>query len=198
LEKAPAIVHTARGQSLEHLAARHPFIDRPSPIVLADYVTTDSGTGCVHTAPGHGSEDYLTGVKYKLEAYCPVGDDGRYIDDGKMPADLVGLTTLETVEDLEKKRTSPANIAVLKKLDAAGALFAKERYTHSYPHCWRSKTPIVFRAVDQWFVSLDRHGHRAIALREIEKIAATQGWLPASGEKRIRGAVESRPDWCIS
>src|SRR5690606_22174329 len=76
LEKAPAIVHTARGQSLEHLAARHPFIDRPSPIVLADYVTTDSGTGCVHTAPGHGSEDYLTGVKYKLEAYCPVGDDG--------------------------------------------------------------------------------------------------------------------------
>src|SRR5690606_6987713 len=159
LSPAPAVVHTVRGQALEKLAARHPFIDRASPIVLADYVTTDSGTGCVHTAPGHGSEDYLTGVKYGLEAYCPVGDDGRYIDDGRVPSDLVGLTTLETVEDLEKKRTSPANIAVLKKLDAAGALLAKQRYTHSYPHCWRSKTPIIFRAVDQWFVSLDRAGH---------------------------------------
>ncbi len=187
-----------RGDRLEQLQTRHPFIDRPSPIVLADYVTTDSGTGCVHTAPGHGTEDYLTGLKYKLEIYCPVGDDGRYVDDGRVPADLVGLTTLETVEDLAAKRTSPANIAVLKKLDAAGALLAKERYTHSYPHCWRSKTPIIFRAVDQWFVSLDKHGDRAKALREIENIAAHHGWIPAWGETRIRGAVESRPDWCIS
>ena len=187
-----------RGQSLEKLAARHPFIDRASPVVLADYVTTDSGTGCVHTAPGHGSEDYQTGLKYKLEIYCPVGDDGRYLDDGRVPADLVGLTTLETVEDLQKKRTSPANIAVLKKLDAAGALLAKERYTHSYPHCWRSKTPIIFRAVDQWFVSLDKANQRGVALGEIQKIAAHHGWIPAHGEARIRAAVESRPDWCIS
>jgi isoleucyl-tRNA synthetase len=198
VDAPPAIAHKLKGAALENLQPRHPFIDRASPVVLADYVTTDSGTGCVHTAPGHGAEDYQTGLKYKLEIYCPVGDDGRYLDDGRIPADLVGLTTLETVEDLEKKRTSPANIAVLKKLDAAGALLAKERYTHSYPHCWRSKTPIIFRAVDQWFVSLDQHGQRAHALREIEKISEAKGWIPAWGEARIRGAVESRPDWCIS
>jgi isoleucyl-tRNA synthetase len=197
-EGAAPIVQQRPGAQLEHLAPRHPFIDRASPVVLAEYVTTDSGTGCVHTAPGHGAEDYLTGLKYKLEIYCPVGDDGRYVDDGRVPSDFVGLTTLETVEDLAAKRTSPANIAVLKKLDAAGALLAKERYTHSYPHCWRSKTPIIFRAVDQWFVSLDKDGVRAQALQEIEKIAAHQGWIPAWGETRIRGAIESRPDWCIS
>ncbi|PTX91245.1 isoleucine--tRNA ligase [Opitutus sp. ER46] len=194
----PAIVHRARGATLEHLAPRHPFIDRASPVVLADYVTTDSGTGCVHTAPGHGAEDYLTGLKYKLEVYCPVGDDGRYVDDGRVPADLVGLSTLESVEDLAAKRTSPANIAVLKKLAAAGALLAKERFPHSYPHCWRSKTPIIFRAVDQWFVSLDKDRIRTKALAEVEQIAANHGWIPAWGEARIRGAVESRPDWCIS
>ncbi|QYM80714.1 isoleucine--tRNA ligase [Horticoccus luteus] len=198
LETPPAVVHTVKGAVLEHLATRHPFIDRASPVVLADYVTTESGTGCVHTAPGHGAEDYQTGLRYKLEIYCPVGDDGRYLDDGKVPADLVGLTTLESVDDLAAKRTSPANIGVLKKLDAAGALLAKQRYPHSYPHCWRSKTPIIFRAVDQWFVSLDQAGHRALALAEIDKIAAANGWIPAWGEARIRGAVESRPDWCIS
>ena len=194
----PAIVTKRQGAELEKLAPRHPFIDRPSPVVLADYVTTESGTGCVHTAPGHGAEDYLTGLKYKLEIYCPVGDDGRYLDDGKVPTDLVGLTTLETVEDLAAKKPAPANLGVLKKLAEAGALLAKAKYSHSYPHCWRSKTPIIFRAVDQWFVDLDQHGHRAVALREIEKIAANQGWIPAWGEARIRGAVESRPDWCIS
>jgi isoleucyl-tRNA synthetase len=198
LATQPTVVQTLPGAKLEHLAPRHPFIDRASPVVLADYVTTDSGTGCVHTAPGHGAEDYLTGLKYKLEVYCPVGDDGKYVDDGRVPADLVGLTTLESVEDLAAKKTSPANISVLKKLDAAGALLAKQRYEHQYPHCWRSKTPIVFRAVDQWFVSLDKAGHRQIALGEITKIAQAQGWIPAWGEARIRGAVESRPDWCIS
>ncbi len=197
-EGTPAISAPIKGAALEHLQPRHPFIDRASPVVLADYVTTESGTGCVHTAPGHGAEDYLTGLKYKFEIYCPVGDDGRYLDDGRVPADLVGLSTLESVEDLAAKKTSTAHIGVLKKLDAAGALLAKERYTHSYPHCWRSKTPIIFRAVDQWFVSLDKHGHRAVALREIEKISAAKGWIPAWGEARIRGAVESRPDWCIS
>ncbi len=198
---ASAIGHSSsdiRGQTLEGLAARHPFIDRASPVVLADYVTTESGTGCVHTAPGHGMDDYQTGLKYGLEIYCPVGADGKYIDDGRMPADLVGLTTLETVEDLEKKRTSPANIGVLKKLAAVGALLVKEKYLHSYPHCWRSKTPIIFRAVDQWFVGLDKNGTRRTALEEINKIALNHGWIPAWGEARIRGAVESRPDWCVS
>ncbi|MDP2136863.1 MAG: isoleucine--tRNA ligase [Candidatus Didemnitutus sp.] len=198
LETQPATVLTVKGAALENLAPRHPFIDRASPVVLADYVTTESGTGCVHTAPGHGSEDYLTGLKYKLEIYCPVGDDGRYLDDGRVPPELVGLTVLESVEDLAAKKTCPANIGVLKLLAAAGHLLAKQRYEHQYPHCWRSKTPIVFRAVDQWFVSLDHAGHRQLALREIETIAQAQGWIPAWGEARIRSAVEGRPDWCIS
>ena len=194
LAAAPGVEHTVLGAKLEHLSARHPFIDRAAPVVLADYVTTDSGTGCVHTAPGHGYDDYLTGLKYGLEIYCPVGGDGRYLEDGRIPSDMVGLTTLESVDDLARKRTSPANVAVLKKLAAAGALLAKQNLTHSYPHCWRSKTPIVFRAVDQWFVSLDKGGARLAALAAIGKVQ----WIPAWGEARIRSAVESRPDWCIS
>jgi len=137
-------------------------------------------------------------LKYKLEIYCPVGADGRYLDDGRIPADLVGLSTLESVEDLAARRTSAANVGVLKKLAGAGALLAKKNLTHSYPHCWRSKTPIIFRAVDQWFVSLDKGGVRTAALAEIASIAAAKGWIPAWGEARMRGAVESRPDWCIS
>ncbi|MBL9188845.1 MAG: isoleucine--tRNA ligase [Opitutaceae bacterium] len=207
IEGTPAVVAKKKGAELEMLAPRHPFIDRASPVVLADYVTTDSGTGAVHTAPGHGADDYLTGLRYKLEIYCPVGDDGRYLDDGKVPADLVGLSALESVEDLAAKKPSPANLAVLKKLADAGALLAKAKYNHSYPHCWRSKTPIIFRAVDQWFVSLDeskpespksRISPRATALREVAGIAGAHGWIPAHGEARIRSAVESRPDWCIS
>jgi isoleucyl-tRNA synthetase len=199
-----------KGAVLEGLIARHPFIDRASPVVLADYVTTESGTGAVHTAPGHGAEDYQTGLKYGLEVYCPVGDDGKYLDDGRIPTDLVGLTTLETVEDLGAKKPAPANLGVLKKLAETNALLAKIKYQHSYPHCWRSKTPIIFRAVDQWFVGLDRNAQgvqlgsnqvtdspitpRKNALREIDRVQ----WIPAWGEARIRGAVESRPDWCIS
>lgn len=194
IEASPSVVKSVQGSALEKLAPRHPFIDRASPVVLADYVTTETGTGLVHTAPGHGAEDYLTGLRYALEIYCPVGDDGKYLDDGRVPADLVGLTTLETVEDLEKKRTSPANIAVLKKLESVGALLAKQRYTHSYPHCWRSKTPIIFRAVDQWFVALDKNNTRHDALAALDHVT----WVPESGEKRIRSSVEARPDWCIS
>lgn len=202
IETAPAVLQSRPGQSLENLQTRHPFIDRASPVVLADYVTTDSGTGAVHTAPGHGADDYLTGLKYKLPIYCPVGDDGRYvqIEGFDLPDDLVKpeITTLETVEDLAAKKPSTANLAVLKKLADAKALLAKAKYQHSYPHCWRSKTPIIFRAVDQWFVSLDKNNVRQTALGEIAKIAQNQGWIPAWGEARIRGAVESRPDWCIS
>ncbi len=194
VEAAPPLSEPVKGSALEGLQARHPFIDRAAPVVLADYVTTDSGTGAVHTAPGHGSEDYLTGLKYKLPIYCPVGDDGRYVADDQLPADLVGVSTLETLEDLAAKRPSPANLAVLKKLAAAGALLAKAKYTHSYPHCWRSKTPIIFRAVDQWFVNLDQAGTRTRALAAIDEV----NWIPGWGAARIRGAVEARPDWCIS
>ncbi len=200
IEAAPTIVTKVKGATLEGLAPRHPFIDRASPVVVADYVTTDSGTGAVHTAPGHGAEDYLTGLRYKLDIYCPVGADGRYVDDGQVPADLVGISTLETVEDIAAKKPSPANLAVLKKLAGAGALLAKAKYVHSYPHCWRSKTPIIFRAVDQWFVGLDRKASdsapspRETALKSISGVQ----WVPTWGESRIRGAVEARPDWCIS
>ncbi|HEY3754905.1 MAG TPA: isoleucine--tRNA ligase [Opitutaceae bacterium] len=201
LAGAPAVrtVAEVSGRSLESLKARHPFIARDSVVVLADYVTTESGTGAVHTAPGHGAEDYQTGLRYQLEVYCPVGDNGKYLDDGRVPPELVGLSTLESVEDLAKKRTSAANIGVLKLLDATGTLVAKERYTHSYPHCWRSKTPIIFRAVDQWFVALDRATDGAGTPRT-EALAAVDSvkWIPDWGRARIRGAVESRPDWCIS
>jgi isoleucyl-tRNA synthetase len=200
IEAAPTIATTVKGAALEGLATRHPFIDRASPVVLGDYVTTDSGTGCVHTAPGHGADDYLTGLRYKLEIYCPVGADGRYLDDGQVPADLVGISTLETIEEIAAKKPSAANLAVLKKLAASGALLAKAKYTHSYPHCWRSKTPIIFRAVDQWFVGLDRKADPAApSPREtaLKSIAGVQ-WIPTWGETRIRGAVEARPDWCIS
>ncbi len=210
IEDTPTIEKVVKGATLEGLAPRHPFIDRASPVVLADYVTTDSGTGAVHTAPGHGAEDYLTGLRYKLEIYCPVGADGRYLDDGQVPADLVGITTLETVEDIAAKKPSPANLAVLKKLAGAGALLAKAKYVHSYPHCWRSKTPIIFRAVDQWFVGLDRTPTSESGLSALNSqlstsprqsaLAAIGGvqWVPTWGESRIRGAVEARPDWCIS
>ena len=188
------IGRTVRGSDLEGLETRHPFIDRPSPVVLAEYVTTESGTGCVHTAPGHGLDDYNSGLKYGLEIYCPVGDDGKYIDDGRVPAELVGLSTLESVEALAKKQTSEANVGVLKLLAARGALLAKKKIDHSYPHCWRSKTPIVFRAVDQWFVSLDKDGLRQRTLDAVGKVK----WVPGWGENRIRGGLEVRPDWCIS
>jgi len=200
LPEAPTIVRTFPGRALDDLRARHPFIDRQSRVVLADYVTTETGTGAVHTAPGHGMDDYLTGLKYGLEIYCPVGPDGRYLDDGRVPADLVGLTTLQSVADLAAKKISPADGAVLRQLDAVGALWAKQKYTHSYPHCWRSKTPIIFRAVDQWFVALDRPeasgggSAREQALAAVDQVR----WIPAWGHGRIRGAVASRPDWCIS
>ncbi|MEX2382755.1 MAG: isoleucine--tRNA ligase [Opitutales bacterium] len=186
--KETEILRIVKGEELEGIVSRHPFIDRESPVVTADYVTTSSGTGCVHTAPGHGLEDYMTGQRYKLPAYCPLDDTGRYVDDGQIPADLVGVSVLET------KGRSPADEAVLKKLKEADALLQVRKISHSYPHCWRSKTPVIFRAMDQWFVSLDQGGLRERTLAAIEKVS----WIPKWGKNRMRGTVESRPDWCIS
>jgi isoleucyl-tRNA synthetase len=182
------IVKTIRGSELENLETRHPFIDRASPIVLAEYVTTEAGTGCVHTAPGHGLEDYQTGLNYGLEIYSPIDNQGCYIDDGQVPDDLVGLSVLET------KGWSEANKAVLKHLETSGSLVKLSKLSHSYPHCWRSKTPVIFRAMDQWFVSVDKNGLRKKALDAIGDVE----WIPSWGENRIRGAVETKPDWCIS
>lgn len=180
---------TFTGSQLEKLEARHPFIDRASPILLAEYVTTESGTGCVHTAPGHGAEDYITGINNGLEVYCPVDDHGRYVDDGQVPAELVGLSVLDT-----DGKPSEANLGVLKIIAGNGNLLAKKTLQHSYPHCWRSKTPIVFRALDQWFIALDKNCDRARALEALNSV----NFIPAWGENRIRAAVENRPDWCIS
>lgn len=176
------------GAQLEGCEARHPFIDRASPILLADYVTTESGTGCVHTAPGHGLDDYVTGTKNGIEVYCPLDDEGRYIDDGRMPAELVGLSVLEQVS------ISEANKGVLKIIAQNGSLLAKKTIQHSYPHCWRSKTPVVFRAMDQWFIALDKSGDRQRALKALDEVH----FIPSWGKNRIRSAVENRPDWCIS
>ena len=176
------------GAQLEGLEARHPFIDRASPILLADYVTTESGTGCVHTAPGHGLDDYITGINNGIEVYSPLDDEGRYVDDGRIPAELVGLSVLED------GAISEANKGVLKMIAQNGSLVAKKTIQHNYPHCWRSKTPVVFRAMDQWFVALDKSGDRQRALDALDNVR----FIPAWGENRIRAAVGNRPDWCIS
>lgn len=177
-----------KGASLEGLRTQHPFIERESPVVLAEYVTLESGTGCVHTAPGHGLDDYQTGLKYGLEIYCPINDDGAYEDDGQILPELVGKCILDN------KGKNPANYAVLDILKQKDALLKFKRIKHQYPHCWRSKTPVIFRAMDQFFMKLDHEGIRAKVLDEIENVQ----WVPAWGKKRILGAVESRPDWCIS
>ena len=178
----------AQGDTLTGWVTRHPFIERDSPVLPADYVTMDAGTGCVHTAPGHGLEDYLTGRANGLEAYCPLDDDGKYLDDGQVPTSLVGLSVLET------KKGCAANEGVLKLLRESQALLHLEKHPHQYPHCWRSKTPVVFRAMDQWFVSLDEGDVRKDGLAALDNVAFTPDW----GRNRIRGFLEARPDWCIS
>ena len=177
-----------RGKNFEGLRTKHPFIDRISPVINAQYVTTDSGTGCVHIAPGHGLEDYVAGLQYGLDIYCPLDDQGRYVKDEWMPDELVGITVLE------KGGRNEANEKVLDMLRRSGALLGSRKITHQYPHCWRSKTPVIFRAMDQWFVALDKDGFRKEALGAIDTVK----WIPERGSNRIRGAVESRPDWCIS
>lgn len=188
LEDIETVV-TFTGSQLEKLEARHPFIDRPSPILLAEYVTIESGTGCVHTAPGHGAEDYITGINNGLEVYCPVDDNGCYEDDGQVPEELVGLSVLDS-----GGKPSEANLGVLRIIAGNGSLIAKKKIEHSYPHCWRSKTPIIFRALDQWFIALDKNGDRQRALEALNSV----NFIPSWGENRIRAAVENRPDWCIS
>lgn len=168
-----------KGAEFEGLDAQHPFLDRTSKIILANFVTTESGTGSVHIAPGHGADDYAVGQLNGLGVLSPVDDEGKYTDECGLP-DLVG----EHVFD--------CNIPIIKILAAAGFLLGKENYFHSYPHCWRSKTPIIFRAVEQFFISLE--GIREKALEEIDKV----NWLPKWGRNRIYGTVESRPDWCVS
>ena len=166
-------------RELEGLKARHPLYNRESIIILADYVTLDVGTGCVHTAPGHGQEDYESGLKYNLDIYSPVDDKGELTED---------------VEFFAGQNVFEANSKVIQKLRDAGALIKEEPLTHSYPHCWRCKKPVIFRATAQWFISMDKTGLREKALKAIRGV----NWVPKWGEERIYGLVSTRPDWCIS
>ena len=174
-------LRTVLGSELVDLEYKHPFIDRTSKVLPADYVTTTDGTGLVHTAPGHGEDDYNTGIKFGLDIYCPVLANGRF--DGTVPAWLTGSTVWE------------GNEKVITTLKDAGVLFAQERIVHSYPHDWRSKTKVIFRATEQWFVGMDKEPSvRKKALAVIDDIQ----FIPEWGRARMKGMLESRPDWCIS
>ncbi len=178
---------TGRELAQASVRYRHPFIDREGPVVLADYVTLEDGTGLVHTAPGHGAEDYETGLREGIEIYCPVLEDGTF--DDTAPTFLRG------------KDVWQANPLVVAHLAGSGHLYRHERYTHSYPHDWRGKTPTIFRATEQWFIAVDRpFGEEASSLRERALAAAERDitFVPDWGQNRMRGMLESRPDWCIS
>ncbi|MDR2677597.1 MAG: isoleucine--tRNA ligase [Puniceicoccales bacterium] len=176
------------GAQLAGIGVRHPFIDRMGKVLAGEFVTNDTGTGCVHIAPGHGMEDYILGTKNGLEAYSPIGDDGRYVADGRIPDELVGISVLNA------DGKCAADDAVIGILQRRSALLHVQPIRHSYPHCWRSKSPVIFRAMDQWFIRMDHDGLRQRVLDAIDQVR----WIPAWGENRIRGAVEARPDWCIS
>ncbi|MBN2137571.1 MAG: isoleucine--tRNA ligase [Sedimentisphaerales bacterium] len=181
-----------KGSELEALRYEHPFVEaNPTEkdaymLIEADYVTTEDGTGLVHTAPGHGVEDYMSGQKYGLAVYSPVLDDGRY--DDSVPQWLRGLNVLEV------------DSVVNGRLADIGMLYAEGEIVHSYPHCWRSRGPVIFRATEQWFIGVDRQiAEYGKSLRELalESVGQVQ-WIPGWGQKRIAGMLESRPDWCIS
>jgi len=176
---SPKILATVPGAKLEGLEAQHPFYKRKSPVILGAHVTLDAGTGCVHTAPGHGREDYDVGLKYGLEVYSPLDDAGRFLTDVEF---FAGLNVFE------------ANPKVIEKLKQVGNLLAQEKISHSYPHCWRCKEPVIFRATTQWFISMDAGGLRAKAMEAIKTVR----WVPAWGEERMSSMMAGRPDWCIS
>ena len=168
------------GANLEGVKARHPFLDREVPVFTAGFVTMDSGTGLVHIAPGHGADDYVLGMEHKLPILSPVDDHGRFTDEAGLP-NLIG------------KYVFDANPDIVELLRERGTLLGEEKFHHSYPYCWRSKTPIIFRNVDQFFIRID-----ALRGRALEAIHNEVKWIPAWGENRIAGTVESRPDWVIS
>jgi|TARA_R100000501_G_scaffold7535_1_gene15684 isoleucyl-tRNA synthetase len=173
------VIARVKGATLEGLQLQHPFYDRKVPVILGDHVTTDAGTGAVHTAPGHGQDDYIVGLKYKLEVDNPVGGNGVFLPD----------TPVFAGESVFK-----ANPQVIELLKEKSALLCHIDIRHSYPHCWRHKTPIIFRATPQWFVSMNQNGLRDQAMQAI----ATTKWMPDWGQKRIENMVSGRPDWCIS
>ena len=188
------IMKTLEGSQMEGLTYRHPFCERTGRLYPAKFVEDSAGTGFVHIAPGHGLEDYGLGMEQGLPIYSPISDDGRLATTGELPLEEQFGSELAGKSILEKAGTSEANRAVLELLRSRDMLLHEASYTHSYPHCWRSKTPVVFRAMDQWFIGIDRQGFRDRALAEIDRV----DWIPDWGKNRIEAAVRSRPDWCIS
>ncbi len=173
------ILGRAQGSALEHQQLQHPFYARIVPVILGDHVTTDAGTGAVHTAPGHGQEDFAVGQKYGIETVNPVDSKGVYLPNTELFAGQHIWKANDTITDLLRER---------------GVLLAFSKLTHSYPHCWRHKTPVAFRATPQWFISMQQAGLRDDALKEIDNVR----WIPDWGQARIKGMIEGRPDWCIS
>ena len=173
------VIATCLGKDLEGVMLKHPFYKREVPVILGEHVTLEAGTGAVHTAPGHGQDDYVVGMRYGLPIDNPVGGDGKF---------------LPGTELFEGQHVFKANEQVIETLKASGTLMHEEALQHSYPHCWRHKTPIIFRATPQWFFSMDQNDLRKNALEVIK----TTEWIPDWGEERIRGMIENRPDWCIS
>ena len=174
-----------KGRDVEGAKFQHPFLPMQVPGILADYVTLDQGSGIVHTAPGHGSDDFLSGQKYGLEIYAPIDDKGVY---------------LEGLPEYKGKNVFEANPIIVKLLKDRGALLGNHSYTHTYPHCWRCHHPVIFRATEQWFIKMDQAAQgkektlRAEALEEVHGVK----WIPAWGEERIYEMIEKRPDWCVS
>ena len=167
------------GAELEGIVCRHPWLDRDSKIVLGDYVTQDQGTGAVHIAPGHGQEDYEVGMRYGLPVMAPVDPEGKFTAEAG---------------DLQGESVFKADPRIIQKLIEKGALLKEDKLAHSYPHCWRCKKPVIFRATEQWFISMEKNDLRDQALRAIDEVK----WIPPWGRDRIRGMLEARPDWCIS
>jgi isoleucyl-tRNA synthetase len=173
------VVTTFKAGALERKRCKHPFYDRDSIILLGEHVTLEAGTGCVHTAPGHGQEDYELALKEGLEIYNPVDNHGKYIS---------------TLEFFGGQQVFAANQSVIDKLTEVGALLQTSTISHSYPHCWRCKKPIIFRATEQWFISMKENDLRQKALEAVDQVQ----WIPKWGRERIYGMIENRPDWCVS
>ncbi|MDP7009580.1 MAG: isoleucine--tRNA ligase, partial [Phycisphaerales bacterium] len=182
----PEILGTCQGESLVGLAYQHVFCERVCPIIAGEHVTLEDGTGLVHTAPGHGTDDYIVGLANKLDIYCPVKADGQY--DETVPEFLSGLSVWD------------ANEVVVNALKESDHLYHMSMFTHSYPHDWRSKTPVIFRSTEQWFVAVDSTMESGKSLREMALDATehTIEFIPAWGQNRMRGMLDSRPDWCLS
>ena len=168
-----------KGSALENRKFRHPYLDQDAPVLVGGHVTLDAGTGCVHTAPGHGQEDYEVGLRYGLQGFNPVSDTGIFE---------------EGTPVVEGQHVYKANALMVEHLQSCGALLATDQIRHSYPHCWRCHKPLIFRATPQWFISMDKNDLRKKALEAIKETT----WTPAWGVNRIRGMVEQRPDWCVS